>query len=132
VLVPDYDSPARKATVESASGGRIVLERNADTQRPGVYGLEWTGGHAAIGAILARDDDTVTRRLRDVYGYLVPGMAVGVEPNVWVGDPAQAFGYRSEDVAVRGELGPMPAWLVPGRGDTWAIVVHGIATGQRG
>jgi len=133
VLVPDYDSPARKATVESASGGRIVLERNADTQRPGVYGLEWTGGHAAIGAILARDDDTVTRRLRDVYGYLVPGMAVGVEPNVWVGDPAQAFGYRSEDVAVRGELGPMPAWLVPGRGDTWAIVVHGInATPQTG
>ena len=119
VLVPNHDSPARQAKIKRVSPGRNALERNSDTQRPGVYGLEWTGGHAVIGAILDADADRVTRRLRDVYGYLAPGMDVGVEPNVWVGDPRQAFGYRSEEVEVSGELGPMPAWLVPGHRDTW-------------
>lgn len=133
VLVPDYDSPARKAEVERLPPGRIVLERNEDTQRPGVYGLEWPGGHGVAGAVVGEDGETVTRRLRSVSGYLAPGMKVGVEPNVFVGDPRQAFGYRYQDVAVRGELGPMPAWLVPGRRDSWAIVVHGInSTPQTG
>jgi alpha-beta hydrolase superfamily lysophospholipase len=133
VLVPNHKSPAMPAEVEALPPGRIVLERNEDTQRPGVYGLEWTGGHAVAGSIVAAGDDAVTRRLRQVRGYLAPGMDVGVESNVYAGDPGQAFGYRYADLAVRGELGPMPAWLVAGRRRTWAIVVHGInATLQTG
>jgi uncharacterized protein len=47
------------------------------------------------------------------------------------GDPAAAFGHDFEDVLLEGELGPLPAWLVPpqqgvSEGATWAIVVHGI------
>lgn len=133
VLVPDRSNPDHEAEVEGMPHRRIVLARNEDTERPGVYGLEWVGGHAVAGAILAEDDDTVTRRLRDVRGYLVSGMDVGVEPNVYVGDPRQAFDLRFADVDVPGELGPMPAWLVPGGRDTWAIVVHGInSTPQTG
>jgi len=82
VLVPDHESPAMPAEVEALPPGRIVLERNEDTQRPGVYGLEWAGGHAVAGVIVAEGDDTVTRRLRQVRGYLAPGMDVGVESNV--------------------------------------------------
>ncbi len=126
VLVPDHSDWLRDTRVEALPPGRIVLARSEDSERPGVYGLDWTGGHAIAGAILAGDDDTVTRRLRGVRGYLVSEMNVGIEANVYSGDPRQAFGIDFADVSVPGELGPMPAWSIPGRGDTWAIVVHGI------
>lgn len=133
VLVPDHSDWSRNTRVEALPPGRIVLARNEDSVRPGVYGLEWSGGHAIVGAIVATDADTVTRRLRAVRGYLVPEMNVGVEANVYTGDPEGAFGLRSEEVKVPDELGPMPAWAVPARGDTWAIVVHGInGTPQEG
>jgi pimeloyl-ACP methyl ester carboxylesterase len=130
VLVPDHSNWSPQVQVEGLSPGRIVLERTEDSDRPGVYALEWTGGRAIVGAVLDSDDETVTRRLRTRRGYLVPEMDVGVEPNVFGGDPGQAFGLPFRDVDVPDELGPMPAWFVPARPggdrDTWAIVVHGI------
>jgi pimeloyl-ACP methyl ester carboxylesterase len=144
VLVPDHSSWAKRTEVVALPPGRIVLDRNEESERPGVYGLEWPGGHAIMGRVLARDrrsgldrypartstagdvDDTVTRRLRDLRGYLAPEMNVGIEPDVYVGDPRQALGLATEHVTVPERLGPMPAWLVPASGRTWAIVVHGI------
>lgn len=126
VLVPDHSNWDRQTRVEALPPGRIVLARNEDSERPGAYGLEWVGGRAVVGAIVGGDDDTVTRRLRAVRGYLVPEMDVGIEPNVYAGDPEQALGLRFADVNVPGELGPMPAWEISGHSRTWAIVVHGI------
>lgn len=128
VLVPDHPSWLEEVKVEALPPGRIVLERSEDAERPGVYGLGWEGGHAIVGQIVGEDDETVTRRLRAVNGYLVPEMEVGVEANVFSGDPEQAFDIPFADVEVQSELGPMPAWSIPGKGDsdTWAIVVHGI------
>jgi len=127
VLVPDHSSWARETRVERLFQERVVLARNEDSERPGVYGLDWVGGHAIAGAVVRQDADTVTRRLRAVHGYLAAGMDVGVEPNVYAGDPRQALGLPFAEVEVPDRLGPMPAWLVPAaRGDTWAIVVHGI------
>lgn len=126
VLVPDHSSWLTEVKVEGMPPGRIVLARNEDTERPGVYGLDWEGGHAIVGQIVGEDDEAVTRRLRAVNGYLVPGMEVGIEPNVFSGDPRQAFGIPYEDIEIEGELGPMSAWSISGRRDTWAIVVHGI------
>lgn len=126
VLVPDHSSWAPQAQVEQLTPGRVVLERTEDSERPGVYGLEWPGGHAVAGAVVAGDSETVTRRLRAVRGYLVPEMDVGIEANVFSGDPGQAFDISFADVEVEGELGPMPAWSITGNSDTWAIVVHGI------
>jgi len=133
VLVPDHTSWAKGTEVEALPPGRIVLARNEESERPGAYGLEWPGGHAVIGAVVAVEADTVTRRLRDARGYLVPDMDVGIEADVHVGDPRQALGLPFADVDVPDELGPMPAWLVPGQSRTWAIVVHGInGTPQEG
>jgi len=126
VLVPDHSSWAKQTEVVGLPPGRIMLDRNEESERPGVYGLEWQGGHAVAGAIVGETEDTVTRRLRGVRGYLVPEMDVGIESDVYVGDPRQAFGLPTTRVAVPDELGPMPAWLVPGHSRTWAIVVHGI------
>ncbi len=82
---------------------------------------------------MAEDEDTVTRRLRAVDGYLAPGMKVAIDPDVYAGNPTAALGLPSSTVPIPDELGPMPAWLVPGRSHTWAIVVHGInSTRQTG
>jgi uncharacterized protein len=133
VLVPDHSSWLTEVEVKALSPGRVVLARNEDTERPGVYGLDWEGGHAIVGQIVGEDEETVTRRLRAVNGYLAPEMEVGVEPNVFSGDPRQAFGIPYADVGIEGELGSMPAWSIAGRSDTWAIVVHGInSTPQTG
>jgi uncharacterized protein len=126
VLVPDHSSWATETKVEALPPGRIVLARNEDSERPGVYGLDWLGGHAIVGPVLDGDADTVTRTLRSVRGYLAPDMEVGVEANVFPGDPRQAFGLRFANVRVPDELGPMPAWSIPGESSTWAVVVHGI------
>ena len=126
VLVPDHSPWPEEVTVEGLGANRIVLSRDEDTERPGVYGLDWQGGHAIVGAIVGSDAETVTRRLRTVRGYLVPEMKVSVEANVFSGDPEQAFGLRYSDVDVRGQLGSMPAWSIAGQSGVWAIVVHGI------
>jgi alpha-beta hydrolase superfamily lysophospholipase len=129
VVVPDHSPWPEDVTVEALRPGQIVLERTDQTARPGYLGLTWPSGHAQVGPVLAEDDDTVTRRLIAHDGYLVPDRQVGLDL-VYVGDPEQAHGLPFSTVDIRGELGPMPAWLVPGRGgaasDTWAIYVHGI------
>jgi pimeloyl-ACP methyl ester carboxylesterase len=125
-LVPEHRSWPAETTVEGLAPGRVVLERSEQSERPGVYGLEWQAGHAIAGPVLKEDEETVTRELREVDGYLAPGTEVAIDPTVYVGDPSQALGLPSSTVAIRGELGPMPAWRIPGRGRTWAIVVHGI------
>lgn len=76
----------------------------------------------------------MTRRLSAVSGYLVAGMKVALDAEVYAGNPRQALGLASTDVSIPDELGGMPAWLIPAsarartdaRTDTWAIVVHGI------
>lgn len=128
VLVPDRSGWPEDVTVEGVAATRIVLSRSADTERPGVYGLAWQAGHAVVGAVTKSDGDTVTRRLRSVRGYLVPGVKVAFD-HVYSGDPGQALGLPFADLRIPGELGPLPAWLIPGRTDTWVIAVHGINDG---
>ena len=45
------------------------------------------------------------------------------------GDPGKAFGFTFENVSLPGELGPLPAWVVPRQNtsDTWMVYAHGIA-----
>jgi pimeloyl-ACP methyl ester carboxylesterase len=132
LLVPDHDQTFYDWKVTAVGPANVTLERDEDSERPGLYGLDWPGGHALVGDVLRRDDDTVTRTLLDVRGRLRPGTEVELDPNVWDGDPRSALGIPFERVRVKGELGPMPAWQVDGRGDTWAIFVHGINGSPRG
>jgi uncharacterized protein len=131
VLVPDHSSWPEEVDVEAVGRGQVVLSRSEETSRPGVYGLDWQGGHAVVGSPLRSDEDSVTRRLRSVQGYLAAGMEVAVESAVYAGNPRQSLGLPFREIPVRGQLGEMPAWLVPAHGDTWAIVVHGINSTPR-
>jgi uncharacterized protein len=126
VLVPDRSPQRPDATVRAVSAGQVVLSRSDDTLRPGVYGLDWPGGHAILGGVAGSDKHAVARRLSALRGRLAVGARVALDSDPYVGDPRQALGLQFVNVAVPDELGPMPAWLVPGRTDTWTVVLHGI------
>ena len=129
LLVPDREWHAN-VEVREVGQHRIVLAHSEDADRPGVYGLVWRGGHAIVGPILSSDESTVTRSLREVDGYLVPGIDADLDSDVFEGDPRETRGLPFSAVKIDGELGPMPAWVVPagrrGNSGDWAIVVHGI------
>jgi alpha-beta hydrolase superfamily lysophospholipase len=132
VLVPDHSPWSERVDIEAVSPDRIELKRSDPTERPGVYGLAWDGGHAVVGPVLSESKDRVTRRLSDVHGFLVPGLDAGLDSNVYFGNPAETRGLPYRSVSVPSELGPMPAWEIPATGRAgeasraWAIVVHGI------
>lgn len=131
LLVPKHEPPRADVAVLAVRAGEVELARTAATARPGEYGLEGGGVYAIAGPIVAQSSSSVTRRLLAASGDLRAGGRVAVTTDVFSGDPMQALGIPFQDVSVPGQLGPMPAWLVPGSGTTWAIFVHGI-DGDRG
>jgi pimeloyl-ACP methyl ester carboxylesterase len=115
VLVPDHSAWPEDATVEALAPGRIVLAPSEGTRRPGVYGLDWQAGHAIVGEVLASDAAGITRRLCSQGGYIPAGLKVALDPGVYAGNPGESLGLPYSNVLVPGELGPMPAWLIPGQ-----------------
>lgn len=106
--------------------GTIVLDRGPDAAEPGTFRLAWSGRRATVGAVLATTASTVTRRVSAVEGRLRTGTRVGIEPDFYTGDPASALGLPFATVTVSTPLGGMPAWFLPGRRSTWAILIHGL------
>ncbi|WP_405878917.1 alpha/beta fold hydrolase [Streptomyces sp. NBC_01136] len=121
-----------RLTVHATAAGQITLTRDLASLRPGTYGLAGDGSHAVVGPVLGSERhsaDTVVRRLERVtHGTLEPGDKVWLTPNVHIGNPSTALGLDHADVDIPGELGPLPAWFVPGARDTWVITVHGLGT----
>ena len=120
--------------VHSVAAGRVELTRSEESLRPGRYGLEWADGRAVVGTVLDTTEQTVVRRLLQSDGGTedssgAAGLAVGTEvrltTRVFAGDPRTALGLDFTEVQVQGELGPMPAWYLPGIRDLSVIAVHG-------
>jgi uncharacterized protein len=108
-----------------AGGARVTFEHDETSARPGIYGLDFPGGHAIARDIVAMTDDEVTRLVTDVRGDLEESGQVAFDEQVWEGNPLATRDVPYQEIDFRSELGPMPAWQVDGRGDTWAIFVHG-------
>ncbi|MFJ2817613.1 alpha/beta hydrolase [Streptomyces sp. NPDC087294] len=119
-----------RLTVHATGDDWITLTRALAAQRPGTYGLAGTDTHAVVGPVLdtaAHPADTVVRRLdRVTRGTVRTGDRMWLVPNLHTGDPTTALGLDHTTVAFPGELGPLPAWFVPGPRDTWVIAVHGL------
>lgn len=134
IAPPEYEAKVLEVAPESDAAPRTVaLERTEETLRQGVFGLEAdSGGHAILGRIVSATDEVVTRVVTEVRGELRRGTRVHVNTIVWNGDPEQSLGMPFEEVRFETELGPMAAWHRPGRGDTWAVMVHGYKASRRG
>ncbi|RZU65573.1 hypothetical protein EV379_1907 [Microterricola gilva] len=130
LLTPHHNASTAAGDVIALSDGEITLTRMTATERVGTYGLVWETdagtGSATIGPILATTGDTVIRPISNVVGELSAGTAVQLNPNIFDGDPQTSLGIPFTNVAIDGELGPMPAWQVDGDGSTWVLFVHGI------
>jgi uncharacterized protein len=130
--VVDVRSREYPLEVRGFDGPTVLLPRTEDTERPVPYGLNWPAGHARLGGVLRRDRAGVVREVLEVTrGTLQRGIRAYVSSAVFDGDPLTARGLAFDEVTVPGELGPMPAWLVPGgclaseTAPTWVIAVHG-------
>lgn len=144
VLTPDRARPD-DTVIREVRANSVVLEANDETVVPGRYGLWLDGGagHARIGDVIAGTaDGLVERELLGLdEGMLAPGPArwnayyFGHPPDISLGLPTR-------HIAISGELGPMPAWVVPAAGvrierddapgsvpevtgERWAVLVHG-------
>ncbi|MGH3585110.1 MAG: alpha/beta hydrolase family protein, partial [Pseudonocardia sp.] len=104
----------------------VVLTESRATLRPGVHALSWSGGAAMVGDVVARSPGRVERPL--LRGAAPPtGTAVGVAWN-YPEDPRSLLDLTIREISVPTELGPAPAWYIPGSGpaaSTWVISVHG-------
>ena len=104
----------------------VVLRRGPDAAEPGSFRLAWPRGHAIVGAVLSCTGATVTRRVSAIHGRLAAGEQVGIEPDLYTGNPFTALHLSYSTVPVPTPLGAMPAWYLPGRRTTWAILIHGL------
>jgi uncharacterized protein len=133
LLDPDHEPGPYGTAVErvevrdlpSGAAYRVTFKRDDASSRPGLYGLDYPGGHAIAREIVAASDGEVTRRVTDVRGELEEGTDVAFDAAVWEGDPLTSRGIPFREIDFRSQLGPMPAWQVGRRGRTWAIFVHG-------
>jgi len=130
-LEPRRTSPNYDVRVIEVAEGRVTLERTEESEKPGVWGLEWEGGYAQVSTLLRLERSTVVREYRPFSGTLEAGLQVSVDRWAYPGDPETAFGMPFANVDVLSALGDFPAWYVPGSRNTWAIFVHGMNASRR-
>ena len=134
-LMPEFDI----AAVARGTDGNLTVTlpvvaepaQHADTLAEGVYGLLWEGGHAALGAVTARDASSVTRALGTVSGTPpTAGSPARLDNFVYRNDPLTDLGIDFEDLRLAGEQGALRAWFVPGDSRTAVLILHGRRRGE--
>ncbi|MFZ5870928.1 MAG: alpha/beta hydrolase [Actinomycetota bacterium] len=133
VVTPDRHKPD-DVEVLFVGAGTVTLRADAETTRPGRYGLWLAGGtgHVRLGEVVEHDREhrTVTRRVLGIdAGRLVAGPARWNQ-YFYAGPPSSSLGLPHVDVVVRSDAGDLPTWFVPasedaGPRDVWAVLVHG-------
>jgi pimeloyl-ACP methyl ester carboxylesterase len=123
-------TPALQSRVLAVGDHSITLARDPASPReltsPGTWGLRWAAGYGRLGAIRSLGADRVERDFTRLEGTAPRvGERSAVDGYAWPADPSLAAGRPAGEVTYPSPLGPVPAWLVGGRRDTWVILVHG-------
>lgn len=125
LLVPSHQL-LFTSEVTDVSARSVTLSRNHDTEQPGTFGIAWAGGQSAIvGNITAKNQDTVTRLLLQKTAPLTKHTMVRFSRDTFLGTLRDTLGLTINTVQIADPLGQLPAWYVPGKLDTWAILLHG-------
>ena len=98
---------------------------------PGNFLLHGARGWGYAGPVTATNGVTVVRQFRPGGGEIRAGDAVRLDSFAFPGDPFAAHGIDFDHVTFESPLGEFPAWHVPGRHDTWAILTHGKGATRR-
>ncbi len=128
-LEPDPAEPDFMIPLLEVGAGTILLDTTEgpdELELAAVWGLEWSTGYGQLQALRATYDDSVEWELEVLTGE--PPTAGGFahhDVRAFPDDPAAAHGLSFEEVGFTSELGPIPAWLIPGTDPTWVILVHG-------
>jgi alpha-beta hydrolase superfamily lysophospholipase len=124
----DNSPPDLDLKVERIENREVTLRRvtgDARLDEPGVLGLESARGYAQIGDVREFDGDLVVRRFEPIDGAIATGDEVRFDRSAFPGDPRRAHGLEYQEIRIPAKIGDLPAWYVEGRGDVWAILVHG-------
>ena len=138
-LEVDHSTDPYDVKVVSVGQGLVTLAADHKSKewwsKPGIWGLAWIAPegevYAQVGTIVSIKGREVVRALTPVRGLLAAGQAVRFDSLAFSGDPTTAHGIAFENVTYTSPLGPMPAWFVPGKGNTWAIFTHGRTSSRR-
>jgi len=131
VTPPPRRLPDTKIVGVDLAAQTITLERTADTELPGRYGLFTTGSesYVKLGTVLSADANTVKRKLLTQIG---PSSRLAAEAafSGWYYDSPEQLHLPFTTELIGSSVGPCPAWLFPAEHDatTWVIQVHGRGT----
>jgi len=131
---PTSSAPEYELEVVSVAGQTVTIQGPQDSaqlNQNGVLGIDWADGYIQSleleSSIEQGGDRKDVRSLEPDAVAPVVGTKVTLDPFAFSGDPLAAMGIEYENVVFpsESEVGSFPAWFIPGRSDTWAIIVHG-------
>lgn len=108
-------------------GGTPVLP----AATPGHFLLRGARGWGHAGPVVSANGVVAVREFRPGAGDLRTGDRVRLDAFAFEGDPDVAHGLAFEEVRFTSPLGEFPAWHLPGRSDTWGILIHGKGAARR-